>query len=231
MVLAVSAAALVLGVPIGLAAYSALSELDSIDLTRDAAAPPGADDRDGGDGDSPRDEFPEVPRVDLDDLSGEDAVFGQLLTDIDRAELTMIDTQVRIAEAFADASPEGSDPEDVTEEISSAAGAGQRELQEIRRDLAAPVDDAVARDLRDTYLSHLDAWVRYFVAVEETPGILVSSDADSAFMLAINTTGDAFAKVIRRDLPNGLDRGVREMADAIVDRGFPERDLADGDTV
>lgn len=231
MVVAVSVAALVLGVPIGLAAYSALSELDGIDLTQDSAARPGADDREGGSGSAPRDDIPEVPGVDLDELSGEDAVFGQLLTDIDRAELSMIDTQVQIAEAFEDAAPEGGDPEDVTEEISSAAGAGQRELQDIRRELSAPVDGEVARELRDTYLSHLDAWVRYLVAVEETPGILVSRDADSAFLLAINTTGDAFANVVRDDLPSSLDDGVREMADAIVERGFPERDLADGDTV
>jgi hypothetical protein len=219
-------AVLVIGVPVGLAAAALTSAARDIDLT----APSGGGS--SSDGSRPRAEV-EVEVPDLDGLDGTDAEVGAILVDINRSEEQMLVTQERFADVLADASGE-SPPEDVEgllDQIGAAAGDGQRELQDIRRDLTdAAASDGDARDLRDVYLAHLDSWVRYFVAVEADPTVFASG-ADEAFTLSINTTGDEFARVVREDLPEDLDPEVRAFADQIVDRGFPDRALSDDDTV
>jgi hypothetical protein len=223
-------AVLVIGIPVGLGLAALSSSVGDIRLT--SPTPDGPDGPAGPDGDGPREEV-EVVVPDLDGLEGTDAELGAILVDVNRSEDQMLATQERFAEVFAGAA--GSGPADdidaLLAEVSDAAGDGQRELQDIRRDLtSAPVSDAGVRDLRDTYLSHLDAWVRYFVAIEAEPTLLAGG-GDGAFTLAIDTTGDAFARAVREDLPEDLDERVRTFAEQIVARGFPERSLSDDDTV
>jgi hypothetical protein len=175
----------------------------------------------------------ELAPLDLDDLEGVDAELGAILVDIDRSELQMIETQDLFAQLLADAAttPGDADPEGLLEGLSDIAGDGQRELQEIRSDLAgADASTSAVRDVRDTYLTHLDAWVRYFVAIEDDARLLVSGE-DQAFTLAINSSADAFARQVREELPDGVDPRVRDYAEAILDRGFPGRDPSSGDTV
>lgn len=198
-----------------------------IDLTTDADG----DRRGDGDGDAPSTSPPddvEVEVPDLEGLDGVDAAMGQVLVAIDRAERTMIATQSGFAEALA--GPEG-DAEAALDDLADAAGDGQRTLQELRRDLAAPVDDDEVRTIRDRYLAHLDAWVRYLVAVEDDPTLLAGGAEQEAFLLAIDTTGDAFAGSVRDGLPDGLDEELQRFAEQLIDRGFPERAPSDGDTV
>jgi hypothetical protein len=225
--LAVAGAVLVLAVPIGFG-FAALSRAASeIQLTGDDAVA-------GGDADdaptSPAPEDVEVTPPDLEGLDGTDEAVARVLIDIDRSEQAMMDTQRGFAEILADPSS-GGDVEAAFDELSATAGEGQRELQELRRELTAPGEGSEVRAVRDRYLAHLDAWVRYLVAVEEDPTLLVGGADDEAFIIAIDTTGDAFAREVREGLPDGLDEEVRDFALAIVDRGFPDRGPEAGDTV
>jgi hypothetical protein len=226
-------AAVVLAVPTVALISTFEDQVADLDLSAS-----GAESRSGG-ADGPSDERPdepqggedvEVPALDLEELDGTDAEFGQLFTAIDRSEQAMLDAQLGIGAAFEGADPQG-DPAAVLDDAADAAGEGQRELQELRSDLAAPVDDEVAREVRDTYLAHLDAWVRYLVAIEGQPDLLLDGEGEEVFLLSIDTTGDAFAEVVRSELPGDLDDDVRAVAEAIVERGFPERSPDPGDTV
>lgn len=217
-------AAVLLVVAAVLAARGLASLARDIDLTSPTSSAPSTPE-----GSGPRTEV-EVVEPDLTDLDGTDAELGEVLVDVNRSEEQMLATQEEFGEILA-AGP-GSDLEDLVDELSAAAGDGQRALQDIRRDLTSTsVSDGDVREVRDRYLAHLDAWVRYFVAIEADPALLAGAGGDEAFLLAIDTTGDAFARSIRDDLPDDLDDSVRAFADQIVDRGFPERSPSADDTV
>jgi hypothetical protein len=225
--LGIAGAVLVLAVPVGFG-FAALSRAASeIQLTGDGEVA-------GGDADdaptSPRGEDVEVTPPDLDRLDGTDEVVARVLIDIDRSERAMMDTQSGFAEVLADPST-GDDVEAAFDELSATAGEGQRELQDLRRELTAPGEGSEVRAVRDRYLAHLDAWVRYLVAIEQDPTLLVGGADDEAFIVAIDTTGDAFAREVREGLPEGLDEEVRDFALAIVDRGFADRQPDIDDTV
>jgi hypothetical protein len=172
-----------------------------------------------------------LPAPDLDDLDGVDAELAAILIDVDRSEQQMLATQDRFAELLTTAAVDPDDDGALVEGLSDAAQEGQEELQEIRRDLAAaPAGTSSVREMRDVYLDHLDAWVRYFVAIEADPRLLAGGGDEEPYLLAINTSGDAFARSVR-ELPDDLDPEVLAYAEAIVDRGFPERELSTDDTV
>lgn len=183
---------------------------------------------------TPSDPEEPIPVPELDALDGTDAELGVILRDIDRSEQQMLTTQQRFGELLAAAAlePDGDDGGALVEGLSDAAGDGQEALQELRSELASsPASSSAIREVRDVYLDHLDAWVRYFVAIEADPLLLAGGGNDESFLLAINTSGDAFARAVRQGLPDDLDPEVQAYADAIVDRGFPERRLSDDDTV
>lgn len=226
--LAVVGALIVIGVPLGFgiaALSSAARDIDLTSPTPDETGPP--------------DEAPQRPEVevevpDLDDLDGVDAELGQVLVHVNEAEEQMLATQERFAIIFEEAaSPAAQDPmDDLLDALSEAAGEGQRELQAIRRELTSvSVDDGDVREIRDRYLAHLDAWVRYLVAVEDDPTLLAGGGGDEAFMLSINTTAEAFARAVREDLPEDVDERVRTFAERIVERGFSGSELSPDDTV
>lgn len=226
--LAVVGALVVVGVPLGFGLAALSSAARDIDLTS-----PSADDTPAP-GEAPTRPQVEVEVPDLEGLEGVDAEVGQILVHVNEAEEQMLATQERFAAIFEDAAS-SADQEPVDEllsQLSEAAGEGQRELQDIRRELTSgSVDDGDVREIRDRYLAHLDAWVRYFVAIEDDPTLLAGDGGGQAYLLAIDTTGDAFARTLRERLPEDVDERVATFAEQIVERGFPGRELADDDTV
>lgn len=217
---------MLLAIPVGFG-FAALSRAaNDISLTSDGEVAGGGTEEETP---TPREDV-EVVAPDLDDLDGVDAAVAQVMVDIDRSEQVMMATQQGFADVLADPAT-GGDPDAALAVLSVTAGDGQHELQELRRELTAPVEGSEVRAVRDRYLAHLDAWVRYLVAIEEDPTLLVGGADDEAFLVAIDTTGDAFAREVRENLPDGLDDEVREFALAIVDRGFPDRQPDVDDTV
>lgn len=223
-----SVAAVLLGLPALLLAGGFLVAVLGADSGDDRPATAPADRDDDLPSAPPADV--EVPELDLDELEGVDAEYGRLLTAIDASERTMLSAQQGFADAFLDAGSDG-DLDQLLEDLSDAAGDGQRQLQQLRSDIAQPRQDEDVTELRDRYLTHLDAWVRYLVAVEREPELLLSEDGESVHHLAIDTSGDRFASLLRDGLPDDLDDDVAALARAIAERGFPERDAADPDTV
>lgn len=218
-------AVLIVGVPLAFGVAALSRSLSDISLTEGGPGDrPGAGDDDAA-APGPSDDV-EVVVPDLDDLSGTDEALARVLIDVDRAEREMMDAQAGFAEVLAG---DLSGPTDTTlDELSSMAGEGQRTLQEIRRDLTAPVEGGEVRAIRDRYLAHLDAWVRYLVAVEDDPTVLAGGPGTEAFLLSIDTTGESFAREVREGMPEGLDERVRSFALQIVARGFPEREPSTG---
>lgn len=221
------AGTLVIGVPLGLVAWNLANAFDDAaprgTSGTDEAPPPST---------SPG-EAPEFPTVDLDELSGADETYGRLFTHVARSETVMVTTQLEIAAAVSGADRDDPDVAgDLAAAVAEAAGDGQRELQAIRREVATTVEDATARGIRDSYLAHLDAWVRFFVAIEERPELLATPEGDAPFALAIRTTGEDFADRVAGDLPRDLDADVTALVDAIIEEGFQDAaDPTDRETV
>lgn len=221
----------VLGVLLLLAA-AALAAVSLVRMAGDISLTEGSTDSEQDGGDDPAtapegDVEVEVP--DTSDLDGVDAELAEVLIGVDRAEREMMAAQEGFAEVLAAPGDDGEAA--ALEELSTVAGDAQRELQELRRELTAPVESSEVRAIRDRYLSHLDAWVRYLVAVEQDPTVLAGGPDAEAYLLAIDTSGEAFAREVRDGLPDGLDDRVREFALQIVARGFPERQPPSGGTV
>lgn len=226
--LAIVGALVVVGVPVGFGVAALSSAARDIDLTSPSA------DEAPAPGEAPTGPPVEVEVPDLEGLTGVDAELGQVLVHINESEEQMLATQQRFGVIFDEAgSATGQPPGDeLMDQLAEAAGDGQRELQEIRSELTSvSVDDGDVREIRDLYLAHLDAWVRYFVAIEDDPTLLAGGEGAQAFLLSIDTTGDAFARAVREGLPEGLDERVETFADQIVERGFQGREPSADDTV
>lgn len=227
-------AGLAMAVPIGGLLVSVVRSTDGIDLSTPSRASRATVDPDGtaspgtpgqtpdatpgapSPGDTPEvpgeRPDPDMPDLDVEALSGIDAVYGLLLVDIDRAELLMMDAQAGLL-IGSQAGPE---------QVAAEAGEGQRALQEHRAAVAAPIADDDARAVRDAYLGHLDAWVRYLVAIERDPALYRSDTAEERSMLgSINSTATTFARLLDERLPADVDPAVRDFAEAILDANFP----------
>jgi hypothetical protein len=242
--LAITAALVVVAIPIGLAVASGLAERDepaaSSSDDEDAAAP--SDDEepeieeapdDGTDEDGPDDPSDEsdgeaapapdveLDPLDLDGLDGLDAVYGQLLTDIDASERTMIGFQEDLADALGGLRG----PDEMLDDASEVAAASRVELLEVRDRLAGELGDDGAERVRELYVEHLDSWADYMAAVEDDPLVIVENDG--SFTVAINATADAFARALEAELPDDIDAEVERFADGILDRGFRGMGQAD----
>jgi hypothetical protein len=213
-------AALVLLVPVALLVVATVGGDDTDEV---AASPEDEDandpDADGGEAaPTPGDQAPlEAP--DLDRLEGPDAVFAQLLLDIDRSELAMIGFQDELRERFQEHAG-GDDPAELLSALSDAGARGATDLEEARAALEEPAADVRADAVREVYLDHLDSWRRYMEAVEEDPTLLVAEGAGSRYTLSINATADAFARSLEEQLPDDVDGQVQLMAEQLLDRGF-----------
>lgn len=210
---------------------------DTDDPGEDADEPGGSDD--AGDADGPGDgggtdgsddagdadplEGERLERPEPDELDGSDALYAQLLVDIDTAELAMIGFQDALSRAFEEGGI--AEQDELAEMIHDAAAEGQDELAAARTRLAEPLDVAAADEVREVYLEHLEAWVSYLGAIEEDPGLLGAEERARTYLLSINVTADGFARTLEQELPDDLDGEVRSFAEELLDRGF--RDSGD----
>jgi hypothetical protein len=220
------AVAAVLAIPIGLAVASVLgtgSEETARDEQADArdpdSSPPGSDEGadDGRSLDAP----------DLDRLEGPDAIFAQLLLHIDASEQAMLAFQRDLAQVFQ-AHGFDDDLDQLFEAVAAVGAEGADRLDAARDALEGSVEDVRAEEVRETYLEHLDSWLRYMRAVEADPTILGPAQDDSdRFTLSINTTADAFARSLEDQLPDDADPEVQRMAEQLLDRGFRPQGDAD----
>jgi hypothetical protein len=185
----------------------------------------GIDGEDEGDGegdepDSPIGDRPGVsPSLDAPDpsgLSGVDAVYATLLTDVDRSERVMIGFQDEIGEAFGSA---GTD-DDLVGTLQAIAAERRDALLEVRADLVDELDDGGAELVRERYLLHLDSWADYMDAVADDPQVLAGDGTDGGFTVVINQTADAFRRALDEQLPLDVDGEVQDFAEGILDRGF-----------
>ncbi len=178
---------------------------------------PGAGEHDDGSfqGPSVPDDFQvEVP--DADDFDGAAADHVRLLAAIDASERTMLGFQLEVREVFEGIGP--FDAEEVRGSIRDAAVAALDGLAVLRTRLLAAEVDEDSTEVRDRYVVHLDSWVDYLEAIEETPQ-LVTGDTTS-YTIAINATGASFVDAVRTWVDTGVDGDVARLADDIVDRGF-----------
>ncbi len=169
----------------------------------------------GGAAPGPEGPVEQVVPPDLSTLAGTDAIFGQLLLDIDASERVMMGFQDDLLEVFA-----GSLGDRAPEAAMRAAGVRRDELLEVRDRLAVPTPDGRAEDVRLEYLDHLDSWARYMDAVAEDAAVLAPEGRGAGYTLDINATADAFSRALQSELPEDIAAPVREYADAILDRGF-----------
>lgn len=240
--LAIAAALTVVAIPIGLAIASGLTERDEPAASSpddpDAAGEGEQPDRgeapdddagdgspdepdDGPDGEAAPPTDVELDPLDVDGLDGLDAVYGQLLTDIDTSERTMIGFQEDLAEALGGLRG----PEEMLDDASEVAAESRAELLEVRGRLAEELDDEGAERVRELYVEHLDSWADYMQAVEDDPLVIVENDG--SFTVAINATADAFARALESELPEDIDAEVERFAEGVLDRGFRGMGQAD----
>jgi hypothetical protein len=233
-VAAVVVALLLLAVPVTLAVVSSVTQDDApaddpvASDGDDAATDDGADAGEdaGPDGNDPDPDvapapqpMPEPPAPvvppDLDVLAGVDAIYGQLLLDIDASENVMLGFQDDLIGIFG-----GSNGARAADEAVVVAARRRDELLAVRDRLDVPLADGSAEEVRVVYIEHLDSWARYMDAVAEDPAVLAPEGPGASYSLDINTTADAFARELEDALPADIDPLVRDYADAILDRGF-----------
>lgn len=152
--------------------------------------------------------------------SERDRALAAVLSTIDAAERRMIAFQDRSFLAL-EADPEAFGPV-VSEEADDAAS----DLQDLREDLVLHARDggddfAGIRQIRDTYRSHLDAWIDYAEAVRGDPVLIRPDNPDSEpYWEDISTTADDFVTAMEDDLPEDAPQELVDRAEFILERGF-----------
>jgi hypothetical protein len=146
----------------------------------------------------------------------------EMLDLIDTSERRMIGFQ---EEAFQILGPEP-DLASGAEAVAAAAQDASADLVEIRDDLDGTVtttgDGAAGlRRIRDTYSTHMVAWIDYLDAIAGSPALVLpdSMDADS-YWQDISDTGDDFVDAVWNDLPDDTPAALRDYAEFILERGF-----------
>ena len=246
---AVIAAVLLLGVPtailviafagVGDGASPTASDRDEGDGAGDGDTDEGAEDPSADaddpapDADDPGDDAPEtgdvpddpdVPPVALDGLQGVDAQFGQLLTDIDRSERTMIAFQDDLSALFEGTGPGDAD---IVDAITELATERREQLLDAREPLRSSLEDERAETVRESYLRHLESWAIYMAAVAEDPNVLTGEGTATGYTLDINSSADRFSRTLEDELPDDSDAEVAAFAEGILDRGFRTEGSAD----
>ena len=144
-----------------------------------------------------------------------DARLRALLTDIDTAELVMIDFNTALSEAFASPGPALTE---VAAQVADSAEQAADALVALRPVFLGDRAGGAVESVRSAYLPHLDAWIEYLRALEEDPTIL--SVADDAYLLLINATAVSFREAVEEALELELEPATRALAEEILDRGF-----------
>jgi hypothetical protein len=216
------AALLVLGIPIGLAIAGTLARSSDEEVAGgdDGDVPAGEDapEDDGSALDPPDAPADPLDAPDLDRLAGPDAIFAELLLDIDASELAMLGFQDQVAAAFRDHG--GQDATELLGSLSAAGTSGAEELEAAREALEQPVGDVRAEAVREVYLDHLDSWLRYMQAVADDPTLFAPERDSARYTLSINASAEAFARSLEDQLPDDVDPEVALMAEQLLDRGF-----------
>jgi hypothetical protein len=211
----------VVGVPVGLGVATMLEADDTPSAIGGDGSPAETEDRDDdasdddANGGTGGDDTLEPP--DLDGLAGTDAVYGQLLVDIDASEQVMMAFQDEVATVF---SVPAESPDELVQALQEIGTEGRDELLEVRDRFDDELDVDGAEVVRDRYLAHLDSWAEYMDAVSEDPSVLGGEGTGDGFTVVINATADAFARALEDELPEDADASVRAYADDILDRGF-----------
>lgn len=221
--LAVLAAVLVIGTPVGLAIAASLS---APDVAADPRAGGGAG-GEAGAADAPDADGAERPtelrRPDPDELTGRDATWAQLLGHVDDSEQAMLAFQQRLERIAADADTgDEVEVDRLTDRIRRAADAGARQLAEVRPRLTTSIGDGAVEEVRVAYLVHHDAWADYLDAMAEEPRLVVGGQDAGRWRLTIDTSGEAFAQQLRTALGSDADPEVRAYARDILRRGFDD---------
>jgi hypothetical protein len=247
--LIVALVAVVIGVPVAMVVLGGPTEDEGSTAAPDDEQD--GDDADAGDGDDPDDpsDDPSDPDVEPDDpgeggedegapggiapdaelepldlttLTGLDRTYGQLLTDIDASERTMIDFQAGLADAFSGAAT----PEEALDDAVAVAAESRESLLAARDRLTTTLDEAGADRVRELYVAHLDAWEGFMAAVEADP-LAAFEEGDSGATVRINATADAFARSLEAELPDDIDAEVARFAEDLLDRGFRDMGYSD----
>lgn len=228
----IGAVVAVVGVPLGFVVATSFGDQDAPpemarDAPEDEADEGGSDvpsgdtddapsgDSDGGDADG--EELGRLDPLDLEALDGTDAVYGQLLVDIDASEQVMVGFQDELSTASS--MPFESLDARVTA-LQEIAVASRDDLLVVRDRLDDVLEVDGAEEVRERYLAHLESWADFMGAVAEDPGVLGGEGAGAGFTVVINATGDAFARALEDELPETADASVRAYADDLLDRGF-----------
>jgi hypothetical protein len=206
----VVAAALTLGTPVTLAVLAAMSAPAGPGVEAGEQSQPGASDG--------QEAAPAGP--DPAELSGRDAAWAQLLGDVDDSEQAMLAFQQELR-AIA-ASAEDVDRGEVLARVRAAATDGARALAEVRPRLVAAEGDGPVERVRAAYLAHHDAWADYLDAVGEAPSLLGEGATAARWRLAIDSSGETFARELRDAVDDDTDPAVRAYARDILRRGFDE---------
>ena len=150
-----------------------------------------------------------------------DAELLVLLGDIDASELTMIEFDDASVEAFGTESPE-----DALALVRAAAETAVTGLASARLRLEAPLALPAADEVRTAYLPHLDSWLAYLEAIAEDPRVVLGPGQEP-LILRINATAGVFVAALEGAVAAGVGPEVEEAARAILDRGFPDQEVAE----
>jgi hypothetical protein len=164
----------------------------------------------------PDDEELTPPEVDR--LQGVQRILAELLLDIDAAERAMLGFQLDVVDARTQNRSQ-EETHEVDDEIRVAALHALEALAVLRARMEEPVDDLSVEQVRDTYVVHLDSWVRWLETIADEPEAL--NDETGWFTIDINRTAAAFVRAVDEALDEDLDAEVVRFAQELVERGFP----------
>lgn len=154
----------------------------------------------------------------LDQLQGVQRILTELLLDVDAAERAMLGFQLDVVAARTEGRTQ-EEAHEVDDEIRSAALHALEALAVLRARMEDPVDDPSVEQVRDTYVVHLDSWVRWLEVIAEDAEAL--NDETGWFTIDINRTAAAFVRALDEVLDEDPDDEVVRFAEAILERGFP----------
>lgn len=189
-----------------------------------------------GGGDVGRGEATEIaPDRDAQDVPADDleAQAEAVLRTINTSEERMIAFQRVVVDGVDENGTVGDAAAEIAQEAQDA-GNDLTSLRSDLRSLAGGEGDGFdgLRDIRDTYASHMDAWIDYLDAVAGSPALAAPDSSDAvSFWRDIESTGDDFVAAVESGLPDGLSSDLEEFARFIVERGFggsgdgPEGDI------
>lgn len=208
--------AVVAGVVVLLAALAVgvvfLADVVTSPTTDGPVASAGPDDPDTPAGDA-------APDAPAGDLTGQaEAVLGI----INSSEERMIAFQQATAQAIGEDGTVG----DASAQVAQEAQDTGDDLTRLRSELRALADgdgeglDGL-RDVRDTYATHMDAWIAYVDAVAGSPSLAAPDSPDAQpLWREIERSADDFVEAIETRLPDELPSGLQDLARFIVERGF-----------